>query len=60
MQPLDVRSLIAQRAVDVLPGDTEAELHERIKTHERSLLVDALTAAARGRIHIEGRKVVRS
>ena len=57
---VDTGPVIAQRAVDVLPGDTETELHERIKTHERSLLVDALTAAARGRIHIEGRKVVRS
>jgi phosphoribosylglycinamide formyltransferase-1 len=54
---VDTGPVIAQRAVDVLPGDTEATLHERIKVVERDMLVDVLAAAARGRLHIEGRKV---
>ena len=54
---LDVDAVIAQRAVDVHPDDTEATLHERIKVVEREMLVDVLAAAARGRLHIEGRKV---
>ena len=57
---VDTGPVIAQRAVDVLPGDTEDTLHERIKVVEREMLVDVLAAAARGRLHIEGRKVHRS
>lgn len=54
---IDTGPVIAQRAVDVRPDDTEATLHERIKVVEREMLVDVLAAAARGRLHIEGRKV---
>lgn len=54
---VDTGPVIAQRAVDVRPDDTEASLHERIKVVEREMLVDVLSAAARGRLHIEGRKV---
>lgn len=57
---VDTGPVIAQRAVDVLADDTEATLHERIKVVERELLVDVLSAAASGRLHIEGRKVHRS
>ena len=57
---VDTGPVIAQRAVDVLADDTEATLHERIKVVEREMLVDILAAAARGRLHIEGRKVVLS
>lgn len=57
---VDTGPVIAQQAVDVRPDDTEASLHERIKVVERELLVDVLAAAARGRLHIEGRKVHRS
>ena len=57
---VDTGPVIAQRAVEVRPDDTEATLHERIKVVEREMLVDVLEAAARGRLHIEGRKVVRS
>lgn len=57
---IDTGPVIAQRAVDVLVDDTEATLHERIKVVEREMLVDILAAAARGRLHIEGRKVHRS
>lgn len=54
---VDTGPVIDQRAVEVRPDDTEATLHERIKVHEREMLVDVLSAAARGRLHIEGRKV---
>ncbi len=57
---VDTGPVIAQRAVDVLADDSEATLHERIKIVERELLVDVLSAAASGRLHIEGRKVHRS
>ncbi|MFL0578143.1 phosphoribosylglycinamide formyltransferase [Dietzia sp. 179-F 9C3 NHS] len=57
---VDTGPVIAQRAVEVRPDDTEVSLHERIKVVEREMLVDVLAAAARGRLHIDGRKVVRS
>lgn len=40
---VDTGPIIAQRAVEVLPGDDETTLHERIKTIERELLVTTLT-----------------
>nr|WP_314316002.1 phosphoribosylglycinamide formyltransferase [Kocuria rhizophila] len=39
---VDAGPILAQVAVPVLPDDTEDTLHERIKTAERSLLVEAL------------------
>lgn len=39
---VDTGPIIAQRAVDVLAGDTEATLHERIKVVERAMLIDAI------------------
>lgn len=39
---LDAGPIIAQRAVDVLPGDTEDTLHERIKVVERALYIETL------------------
>lgn len=40
---VDTGSIIAQAAVAVEPDDTEESLHERIKVHERRLLVDVVT-----------------
>ena len=49
---VDTGEIIAQRAVSVLPDDTEASLHERIKTQERSLLVEVLLRfLATGNLH---------
>lgn len=39
---VDTGPVLAQRTVDVLPGDDEARLHERIKDVERELLVETV------------------
>ena len=52
---MDAGPILAQQAVPVLPDDTEATLHERIKAVERTLypdtirrFIDGLAAAGRG------------
>ena len=42
---VDTGRIIAQRAVEVREGETESELHERIKVQERALIVDVLRRA---------------
>lgn len=55
---VDTGPIVAQATVPVEPGDTEATLHERIKTVERALVVDTVhTLVTRGWT-IEGRRVV--
>ena len=44
---VDTGHILAQRAVDVLPDDTEATLHERIKVVERELLVQVVNELAK-------------
>lgn len=54
---VDTGPIVAQRAVEVLPGDDEATLHERIKEVERALLVDVVGRAAREGLVVRGRDV---
>ncbi len=49
---VDDGPIIAQRRVTVLPDDTEATLHERIKPVERELLVQAVLDIANGTINL--------
>ena len=54
---VDTGPIIAQHAVAVADGDDEASLHERIKTVERTLLVDVVGRMARDGWTHNGRKV---
>jgi len=54
---VDTGPVVAQRAVEVLPDDTEQRLHERIKVVERQLLVDIVADLTRHGCTITGRKV---
>jgi formyltetrahydrofolate-dependent phosphoribosylglycinamide formyltransferase len=54
---VDSGPILAQQAVPVEPGDTEAELHERIKVAERRLVVDVVGRLARDGYTRNGRKV---
>lgn len=47
---VDTGPIIAQRAVEVRDGESEPELHERIKHAERELLVNTLARLASGDI----------
>lgn len=49
---VDTGPVVAQRRVPVLPGDTEARLHDRIKVVERELLVDVVLDIANGTIDL--------
>jgi phosphoribosylglycinamide formyltransferase-1 len=54
---VDTGPIIAQTVVPVLDDDTTATLHERIKTAERTMLVDAVGRMARDGWHLDGRRV---
>ena len=54
---VDTGPILAQGAVDVLEGDDEAALHERIKVVERELLVDIVTRLCAVGCTVDGRKV---
>ncbi|WP_059016968.1 phosphoribosylglycinamide formyltransferase [Mycobacterium sp. M26] len=53
---MDTGPILAQEAVEVLDGDDEDTLHERIKVVERRLLVDVLAAVATRGVTWSGRK----
>ncbi|ACZ22714.1 phosphoribosylglycinamide formyltransferase [Sanguibacter keddieii DSM 10542] len=55
---VDTGPIVAQAVVAVEDGDDEATLHERIKTVERSLLVEWVGRVARGGLTVDGRRVV--
>jgi phosphoribosylglycinamide formyltransferase-1 len=54
---VDTGPVLAQAPVDVRPGDSVDELHERIKTEERRLLVGTVAALARPGATVSGREV---
>lgn len=54
---IDTGPIVAQTAVPVLDDDAEATLHERIKTSERTMLVQTVGAMVRGGYCLDGRKV---
>ncbi|GAA4000055.1 phosphoribosylglycinamide formyltransferase [Allokutzneria multivorans] len=54
---VDTGPILAQEAVAVLPGETETDLHERIKEVERRMLVDVLARLAREGCTTTGREV---
>lgn len=49
---VDSGPIISQRRIPILPGDTEAILHERIKPVERELLIQAVLDIANGHIRL--------
>ncbi|HVQ87826.1 MAG TPA: phosphoribosylglycinamide formyltransferase [Actinomycetes bacterium] len=55
---VDTGPIVAQAAVAVREDDTEKSLHERIKEHERALLVRAVADLVTRPYRVEGRKVV--
>jgi formyltetrahydrofolate-dependent phosphoribosylglycinamide formyltransferase len=52
---VDDGPILAQQRIPVLPGDTEATLHDRIKPVERELLVQVVLDIANGTIDLEER-----
>ena len=54
---VDTGPVLAQAAVEVWPGDTVGDLHERIKIEERRLLVGTVAALARNGASVSGREV---
>ncbi len=55
---VDHGPIIAQRAVPVLPGDSEETLHARIQIAEHDLYPKVVKAFAHGRLRIDGRRVI--
>jgi phosphoribosylglycinamide formyltransferase-1 len=49
---VDTGPKIAQRSLSILPGESEGELHERIKVVERELLVETVLAIAEKKIDL--------
>lgn len=49
---VDSGPILAQERIPVLPGDTEASLHERIKPVERRLLIDVVQRIATGELEL--------
>jgi phosphoribosylglycinamide formyltransferase-1 len=55
---VDHGPIIAQRAVPVLPDDTEETLHARIQVEEHRLFPRVIKAFAAGRLKVDGRRVI--
>jgi phosphoribosylglycinamide formyltransferase-1 len=54
---VDTGPIVAQTAVPVLDDDTVETLHDRIKTSERAMLVEAVARIAREGFTVQGRVV---
>ena len=54
---VDTGPIVAQVPVEVVEDDDVESLHERIKTAERAMLVDAVGRIARDGVTVEGRRV---
>jgi phosphoribosylglycinamide formyltransferase-1 len=50
---VDSGPIVAQTRIPILPGDTEARLHDRIKLVERELLVQVVLDIANGHIDLK-------
>ncbi|MEO8094508.1 MAG: phosphoribosylglycinamide formyltransferase [Pseudolysinimonas sp.] len=50
---VDSGPIVAQQRIDVLPGDTEGRLHDRIKVVERELLISVVRGIATGTIDLK-------
>jgi phosphoribosylglycinamide formyltransferase-1 len=50
---VDSGPIVAQTRIPILPRDTEASLHDRIKPVERQLLIQAVLDIANGRIDLK-------
>jgi phosphoribosylglycinamide formyltransferase-1 len=55
-QGVDTGPIIGQRTVPILEQDTPQSLHARIQEAERSLYPEAVTAIARGKVKVQGRR----
>lgn len=49
---VDTGPIISQRTVPVMPGDDVPTLHERIKVHEREMLIETIIGVAEKRIDL--------
>jgi len=49
---VDTGPILSQERVDILPDDSEASLHDRIKPVERRLLIDAVRRIATGELDL--------
>ena len=54
----DCGPIIAQRAIEVLPGDTMDSLEERIHATEHELFPATLQLIAQGKVRVEGNKTI--
>jgi phosphoribosylglycinamide formyltransferase-1 len=50
---VDSGPIIDSRSVSIESGESEASLHEKIKTEEKKMLTDAVRAIAENRINLE-------
>jgi len=57
-QGIDTGPIIAQQIVQVLDGDTLANLHARIQEAEQELYPKVIAALLRGEISVQGRKTL--